>query len=116
MKTKIITIIVLIGLLLLAEYVQAQKVYVTKNKQEANMVIYLTRYLNEADLVVYKTNYIVEAESIGKWFFVDSKHKADWIIYYTKYITEADLNIMWTTYPTMAGYQPNRRETKSINK
>ena len=48
MKTKLIIALILIGLLLLADFAKAQKVYVVKDKNEANMTIHITRYLNEA--------------------------------------------------------------------
>lgn len=113
MKQKLITIVILICLLILAEFAHGQTVCVVQSRSEANVVVYRTNYLSEADLLVYRTNYIIEADNnIGRWFFVDSKHKAEWRVYYTKYKSEADINIMWTNYPTMAGYQPNRRQAK----
>lgn len=113
MKTKLIIALILIGLLLLADFAKAQKVYVVKDENEANMTIHITRYLNEADLVVYRTDDPEQAESIGMWYFVDSKLKADWLIYYTTK-EEADLNIIWTRKPEMAGYQPDKRQVHII--
>ncbi|TRZ52177.1 hypothetical protein D4R99_03250 [bacterium] len=40
---------------------EAQVVYITKYKSEADKVIYVTRYKSEANLVVYDTKYKSEA-------------------------------------------------------
>lgn len=66
--------------------VNAQKVFVTKYKSEADIVVYISTYKSEADLVVYETTYKSDAKGCsGIW-------------YYTKYKSEADIKIWFTKY------------------
>lgn len=110
MRTKIISALVLIALMIMAELANAQRVFFTSNKYEANVVAYITNYRTEADLVVCITKYQIEANTIGRWYIANSKYNADWVVFLTPNRLEADINIYWTTYPSLAGYQTNKRQ------
>ena len=77
--------------------VNAQKVYRTSYKSEADKIIFVTDYKSEADMIVYETKYKSEAKPYsGIWFWTTYKSEADWQVYFTKYKSEANLKIYFT--------------------
>ena len=84
--------------------VNAQKVYKTSFKSEADKIIFVTDYKSEADMIVYETKYKSEAKPYsGIWFWTTYKSEADWQVYFTKYKSEANLKIFITKYKSEAG-------------
>jgi len=84
---------------------EAQVVYITKYKSEADKVIYVSRYKSDANLVVYDTKYKSEAMPMsGIWYYTKYKSEADWVIYFTDYKSEADIVVYYTKYKSEAGW------------
>ena len=101
MKYIILGIFVLV---FCATSVNAQKVYKTSYKSDADKIIFVTDYKSEADMIVYETKYKSEAKPYsGIWFWTTYKSEADWQVYFTKYKSEANLKIYITKYKSEAG-------------
>lgn len=88
----------LIIFLLIHQISFSQKVYVTHNREEADLLVYRVKYFSEAHLVVKKTRDFFDLEKKFHWYFVTSKMAADpgWTIYYTKKREEADTCVFFT--------------------
>jgi hypothetical protein len=98
------TFLMIATMLLSIGFANAQKVYVTSYKSEANKIVYETKYKSEANMIVYETKYKSEAKPYsGIWFWTEYKSEADWIVYFTKYKSEANLKIYFTKYKSEAG-------------
>lgn len=67
------------------------KIFVSKNKDIADVIIYKTKYFMEADLVIKKTWYHEDLKKPFHWYFVSNSTaaKPDWVVFYTKNIHEA---------------------------
>ena len=73
----------------------AQKVYRTSYKSDADKIIFVSDYKSEADMIVYETKYKSEAKPYsGIWFWTTYKSEADWQVYFTKYKSEAKLKFI----------------------
>ena len=91
-------------LLFLFESVNAQKVYQTSIKKEADKKVYVTDIKSEANMLVFETSTKTEAKPYsGLWFWTKIKSEANWKIYFTKIKSEADLKIYFTKIKSEAG-------------
>jgi hypothetical protein len=75
----------------------AQKVFYTKNKTEAKVIIYITTKEYEANWIVLKTKWSNQAEK-GIWYKVKYKNQADLIVLVTTNKYEADKVVYFTDY------------------
>lgn len=85
-----------------------QRVYVTPNRQEADLLVYKVKYFCEAHLVV-KKSYDWSLSQKYHWFFVDSQQSADpgWTICYVNNRHEADTCVYFTDRIGLLGsYHP----------
>ena len=72
--------------------VNAQKVYRTSYKSDADKIIFVTDYKSEADMIAYETKYKSEAKPYsGIWFWTTFKSEADSKVYLTKFKSEAGM-------------------------
>ena len=100
-KLKSLLIIVIV---FISYTTQAQVVYKTSYKSEADKVIYVTEYKSEADMIVYETKYKSESKPYsGIWYWTNFKSEADWAVYFTKYKSEANLKVYFSKYKSEAG-------------
>ena len=96
--------------LFLPSSIQAQAIYVTEYKSEADVIVYKTKYRGDSDLVVYETKYISEATSSrARWFYVDSKFKSDKIIFFTEYRAQADVKVYYTHYKNQSKWRNSEK-------
>jgi hypothetical protein len=103
-NNKMKKLLILATMLLTFGFANAQKVYKTSYKSEADKIIFVTEYKSEADMIVYETKYKSEAKSYsGLWFWTESKSEADWKVYFTKNKSEANLKIYFTKNKSEAG-------------
>jgi DNA-binding transcriptional regulator PaaX len=89
----------ILALLLLPNLVMGQmKIFVTRDKTKAEVLVYKTKYFTEANLVIKKTWDIKDLSKKYHWYFVSSNNgaDADWIVYYTDNIEEADHTVYFT--------------------
>ena len=77
--------------------VEAQQVYVTQHKQDADKIVYVTKYKQDADIVVYITKYKNEAKN-NLWYITPYKQDAEVVIYYTPHKQDADWIVYYTKY------------------
>ena len=87
----------LLLLLLIPCMSYSQRVYVTDNRQDADLLVYKVKYFCEAHLAIKKT-YDWSLPKKFHWFFVNSQQAADpgWIIYYVDKRHEADTCVYFT--------------------
>lgn len=86
-------------LLLLPSLTFAQRVYVTHNRSEADLLVFRVKYFCESHLAVKRTYDVLESrEKKFHWYFVDSKQNADpgWTIFYVEKRHEADTCVYLT--------------------
>ena len=84
--------------------VNAQKVYKTSFKSEADKIIFVTEFKSEADMIVFDTKFKSEAKPYsGIWFWTTFKSEADWKVYFTKFKSEATLKVYFTKFKSEAG-------------
>jgi competence protein ComGC len=76
-------------LLLLPFSLQAQKVFITKNKVEAKLIVYKASTQIEADTTV-RTTSLKSKASQGYWYFTNTRSEADKVIYITNIKAEAN--------------------------
>ena len=60
----------LILMLFFSFSVNAQKVYKTSYKSEADKIIYVTEYKSEADMIVYETKYKSESKPYSGIYYI----------------------------------------------
>lgn len=85
MKRFILFTILLLGTIL----AQADVVYITSFKGEADMIVKFTDSFSQADLIVSITDSKLTAQTYqNRWYFTDSKLDADLIIY----VTDSNIN------------------------
>lgn len=105
----------LVALAMLPQLMYAQKVYVTHNRSEADLLIYRSKYFCEAHLVVSRTYDFTNMPKYH-WFFVNSIQSADpgWVIYYTDKREEADTCVYFTDRKGLLGnYCPVKTPVES---
>lgn len=78
----------------------AQRVFVTKNKNQADYICYVTDRKNEADWVVKITTWESTSRIRGNWMYVKSPNFCDFIVYYTRNKNEADKYVYFTKWNT----------------
>ncbi len=106
-RTFILFLFLLLGICGL----QAQKIYSTNYKSEADVKVYVTEYRSEADIIVYKTKYSSEAtDNKGIWYFTQYKSEAKKKIYFTEYRSEADIKVYFTDYKSEAGWKDKSKQ------
>lgn len=69
-----------VTIIILSSKISAQKVYYTKFKNDADLVIYITKDKDKADLIVKKVSHNDEVK-LGFWKEVKLKADADLIVY-----------------------------------
>jgi len=100
------TLVALLAVLFGRAITQAQIVYSTNFKSEADVKVYVTSYKSMADLVVYKSRFKSEATgNQGFWYFTTYRSEAKKRIYFTDFRSEADLIVYFTDYRSEAGWR-----------
>jgi hypothetical protein len=81
------------------------KVFVSKKRENADIIIYKTNFFVEADLVIKKTWDHHDMNKPYHWYLVSNYTYAnpDWIIYYTNNIKEATHVVYFTNKETLLG-------------
>lgn len=87
-------------LLLTIAVINAQRVYITNNRNEADYICYITNNKTEADWVVKKTTWDSTARIAGNWKFVTNRNSADFVVYFTRNRNQADRIIFFTKWNT----------------
>ena len=83
------------------------RIFVAKNRREADCTVYVVRSESEADLRVYKTS---GASSPGLWDMTDKRREADFVIFYeTKSMFSADIYVYFVNSRHLAGPAPSYR-------
>lgn len=95
MRTKLLVVSVLIGLLA-AIPVSAVKVYKTKSEGLADVKVYETSSEGLADCIIYVTSSEGLASGDAKWYYVSSEGLADVKVYFTSSEGLADKKIYFT--------------------
>ena len=109
MNTKIIFGLTAVICFLFQNNVQAQVVYSSEWKSEANAKIYVSEWKSEADLIVYKTEWKSEAsKNNGIWYFSEWKSESK-IIYFTDWKSDADIIIYFTEWKSEAGWKKQQK-------
>jgi len=93
---KIIQITFLI-LIFLSSKISAQKIYYTKFKNDADLVIYITKDKSKADLIVKKVSHDDEVKP-GFWKEVKLKTDADLIVYISNQNTTDIKKVYFTKF------------------
>jgi hypothetical protein len=81
--------LIVIALLYIPFPAFSQKVYITKNKVEAKLVVYKASTQIEADTTVRTTSLKTKAAH-GYWYFTNTRSEADKVIYITNIKAEAN--------------------------
>lgn len=90
---QISSLILIIG----SSKISAQKVYYTKFKNDADLVIYITKDKSKADLIIKKVSHDDEVKP-GLWKEVKLKADADLIVYICKQNTTDIKKVYFTKY------------------
>jgi hypothetical protein len=89
----------------------AQVVFSSNSKYDAQIKVFVSSSKYEADLVVYKANSKYECgENNGVWFFSNSKYEAKKTIFFVDSKYEADLIIYFTNSKYEAGWRNNSKK------
>jgi hypothetical protein len=81
----------------------AQVVYETRYRHEADAVLYKVLYPAQADIRVFKSEYQNQADpEKGIWHMTRHPSRADWKVYWTSYRNEADCTVYFTMYASQA--------------
>lgn len=80
------------------------KIFRTSVVSEADLKVYVTKVRFEADLVIFETPDAWAAEAPDIWTYVDIESHADKSVYFTEYRWEADLVIYKTAVQPDAGW------------
>src|SRR5690554_3470452 len=103
---KVKNILTILGLFFCGLLLNAQVVYSSEWKSEADVVVYVSEWKSDADLVVYKTEWKSEAsKNSGIWFFTEWKSDAKKMIYFTEWKSDADVIIYFTDWKSEAGWK-----------
>lgn len=106
-------LIILVLSLLGAVAANAQAVYKTSSKSDANVKVYVTTTKSEADLVVYQCSSKSEASgNQGLWYFVSSASDAKKKVYITDTKSDADIVVYYTRTKSEAGWQNRSKSGK----
>jgi hypothetical protein len=90
---------------------QAQVVYQTEWKSDADIQVYVTEWKSDADLVVYKTTWKSDADkNEGIWYFTEWKSDAKKKLYFTTWKSDASLIVYYTEYKSDAGWKNKDKE------
>lgn len=81
MKNKFV---ILLGILLMFSFVNAEKIYVTDSKSQADLIIKVVDSYGAADLVIYVTESKSLSDTDGNWYFTSSRSEADLVVYYSE--------------------------------
>lgn len=100
--TKALAIISLLFLSVINN-IQAQRVFVTDKRHEADYLVYKTPYFSEANLVICRALSIQDTVNKYHWFFVSDKFRSDIVIFYTKNMKEADYRVFFTNRKGLLG-------------
>ena len=90
---KLKTIILAVSFLLIGITTsQAQLIYVTENKYDADYLVYEVKHINLADCVIQLVQHRNLAKR-NKWFYVRHKNQASYTIYFVDDPLKADIKI-----------------------
>ncbi len=82
---------------------EAQVVFETKYRHEADAVLYKALYPSQADIRIFKAEYQNQADpEKGIWHMTRYPSRADWKVFWTPYRSEADCTVYFTTYKSQA--------------
>ena len=108
-RLLIISVLSLLG----AVAANAQAVYKTSSKSDANVKVYVTTTKSEADLVVYQCSSKSEASgNQGLWYFVSSASDAKKKVYITDTKSDADIVVYYTRTKSEACWQNRSKSGK----
>ncbi len=94
----------------------AQKIYLCKSYNDADIIAYVTEFKNQADVIVYKCYSEKELNgNSARWFFVTDEKDADFKIYFDEYKTDAKLFIYYTDNKKYAAWR-NYTKKRLLNK
>ena len=97
--------------LFVASSLDAQVVYKTSFKEDAQVKVYVTEYKMDADVVVYKTPFIHNADgNNGIWFFTPYQGEANKRILFVPSAVNADLIVYWTNVKEEAGWMNKKKK------
>lgn len=106
-KKSCFLFIFLIGFL----WMNAQQIYVTDWKSDANVIVYVTDWKSDADLIVFKTDWKSDAsKNEGIWYFTDWKSDAKKQIYFTDWKSDANVIIYFTDWKSDAGWKNSSKK------
>jgi len=101
--------ILLIGLGVLSQKGQAQKVFTTDATWKSGIKVYVVDQAYKADLVVYNVDYNWQAKGKkGLWKTVEHSWQADHTIIFVEHSWQADLNIYYCRNQYQAGWRDDR--------
>lgn len=82
----------------------AQIVYETEFKENADKIVFVEEEDGRADLNVYKTDWKSDArQQEGVWYFTQWRSEADFAVFFTEFKSEADFVIRFTEIKSDAG-------------
>lgn len=73
------------------------RVYQVKDAEQAHIKVYLTNNKQEADLIVTQVSNLLEARAPTHWFIEKDRLSASTWIFFTSTKAEADLSIYFST-------------------
>jgi len=80
-------------------FTNAQEIYITKYKNDADYIVYITNEKSISDWVIKKTLWRNQAKD-GVWYFTEWKNNAEVIIFITKEKSDADKIVYYTEWST----------------
>lgn len=96
---------------LLVENLQAQVVFSTDSKYNADLSVYVVDSKYNADLLVHKVSSKYNADgNEGLWYFTDSKYNSDKKIYFVDSKYNADLLIYFVDSKYNAGWEDKSKK------
>jgi hypothetical protein len=84
----------------------SQKIYVTRNKHEADFLVYVEKNQFASNLWVFETKYKFEVTKniwSGIWFYTFNRYDADYKIFFTDNKNEAQIAITYVNNMYIAG-------------
>jgi len=98
-------------LTLSAAATQAQVVYKTDTRGDAEVKVYVSQYKGDADLLVYKTEFMRDADgNRGIWYFSEFRSMADKRVYISDFRGDADIVICYTQDRGEAGWRNSQKK------
>jgi len=100
------------GILLTLTFpLQAQSIFITEQRVEADVKVFVTKHRTDADLIVFKATYQFDAKgNEGRWYFVDYEFESDKIVHFVKYRSDSDVKIFYSPYKTDAKWRNSEKK------